>query len=428
MMNDELIMPEAIEWRPEHKTDNWPLPALNNKLTTYNFFIRGIRKVALLIDTDREYGRGVLRGVARYARLHGPWAFYLIPGDHDQALSKMKHWGGTGIIARIETPKVAKAILDTGLPVVALDLSEQQLAPDNPLSQISELYSDSYHAAQMAAIHLMNRGFRYYAFVGVAGRIWSKLRQESFVKHIQQTGYKTFVYKPPKYKYDREWSREQNFMAEWLRSLPKPIGLMACNDVCGRDVLEACRLANVGVPEEVAVVGVDNDTLLCEMANPPLSSIVLNAENGGFNAAALLDRLMSGRATSPERIAVEPLQVVTRQSTDVTALEDPDMAHALQFIRENAGRPILVKDIANALGISRRNLEIRFRRAIGKSMNQKIQQAHLERAKRLLLETDLPLTKVAEFAGYNSTSYLAVVFHEAFGMTAAKFRTYGRNR
>jgi LacI family transcriptional regulator len=387
-----------------------------------------MRRVALLIETSREYGRGVLRGVIRYARLHGPWAFYVTPGDFEQAVPEMKHWGGTGIIARIETQKVADAILATGLPVIGLDLSEKQLAPDNPLSKICEIATDSYHSAQLAAIHLLERGFRHYAFVGIGDRVWSKRRRDSFVKHIKQVGYKTYVYEPPKNKHDREWGREQKFMAEWLRSLPKPVGLMACNDDRGRDVLEACRAANVGVPEEVAVVGVDNDSLLCELANPPLSSVVLNAEHGGFEAAALLDRLMSGRVTSPERIIVEPLQVVTRSSTDVVALEDLEVAHAIRYIHENAGRPIRVNDIVHALGVSRRTLEIRFRRAIGKSMNEKIQQAHLERAKRLLLETDLPLPKVAEAAGYNSTSYLAVVFHEAFGMTPAKFRTYARNR
>jgi LacI family transcriptional regulator len=388
----------------------------------------GVRKVALLIETSREYGRGVLRGIVRYARLHGPWAFYITPGDFEQALPEMKHWGGMGIIARIETPKVAQAILATGLPVVALDLSEKQLAPGNPLAQVSELVADSYHAAQLAAIHLMERGFKNYAFVGLPDRIWSKLRRDSFVKHIKQAGYKTYVYDPPKNRLDREWGREQKFMSEWLLGLPKPIGLMACNDDRGREVLEACRAANVGVPEEVAVVGVDNDAMLCELANPPLSSVVLNAEHGGFEAAAMLDRMMSGRTTGPERILVEPLQVVTRRSTDMVALEDLEVAHAVRYIHENAGRAIRVKDIVNALGISRRTLEIRFRRAIGKSMNEKIQQAHLERAKRLLLETDLPLPKVAEAAGYNSTSYLAVVFHEAFGMTPAKFRTYARNR
>ncbi len=176
----------------------------------------GIRKVALLIETSREYGRGVLRGIVRYARLHGPWAFYVTPGDFEQALPEMKHWGGTGIIARIETPKVAEAILATGLPVVALDLSEKQLAPGNPLSQICELYTDSYHAAQLAAIHLLERGFRNYAFVGIADRIWSKRRRDSFVKHIKQAGYETHIYEPPKNKHDREWGREQKFLAEWL--------------------------------------------------------------------------------------------------------------------------------------------------------------------------------------------------------------------
>jgi LacI family transcriptional regulator len=388
----------------------------------------GLRKVALLIETSREYGRGVLRGIVSYARLHGPWAFYVTPGDFEQALPEMKHWGGTGIIARIETQKVADAILATGLPVVALDLSEKQLANGNPLSQVCELYTDSHHAAQLAAIHLLERGFRNYAFVGIADRIWSKRRRDSFVKHIKQSGFKTYIYEPPKSKHDREWGREQRFLAEWLTSLPKPIGLLAANDDRGRDVLEACRAANLGVPEEVAVVGVDNDSLLCELANPALSSVVLNAEHGGFEAAALLDRLMSGRAMPPERIVVEPLQVVARRSTDVVALEDLEVAHALRFIHENAGLPIQVKDIVKALGISRRTLEIRFRRAVGKSMNEKIQQAHLERAKRLLVETDLPLPKVAEAAGYNSTSYLAVVFHKAFAMTPAKFRTYARNR
>jgi LacI family transcriptional regulator len=388
----------------------------------------GPRKVALMIEISREYGRDVVRGIVRYARLHGPWAFYITPGHCEEVLPEMKHWGGTGIIAGIKTPKIAKAILATGLPVVLLDLSEKQLMPGSPFSNICDLYTDSYHIAQFAAIHLMERGFSNFGYVGIADRIWSKHRRDSFVKHIKQAGYKTFIYEQPKIRREREWGCEQKFMAEWLRKLPKPIGIMACNDDRGREVLEACRAANVGVPEEVAVVGVDNDELLCELANPPLSSVVLNAEHGGFEAAALLDRLMSGRVTTPERIVVEPLQVVTRRSTDMVAIEDLEVARAVRFIHENAGRSIRVKDLVKALGISRRTLEVRFRRAIGKSMNEKIQQAHLDRAKRLLLETDLPLPKVAEAAGYNSTSYLAVVFHEAFGMTPAKFRTYARNR
>ncbi len=387
-----------------------------------------VPKVALLIETSREYGRGVLRGIVRYARLHGPWAFYITPGDFEQALPKMEQWGGTGIIARIANAKVAKAILSAGLPVVAMDLSEKQLTENNPLSKVCEIISDSYHAAQLAANHLLERGFTNYAFVGIAEKVWSTRRHTSFVKHIRQAGFEPHVYEPPKNARDQEWGGEQKIMAEWLRNLPKPIGLMACNDDRGRDVLEACRAANVSVPEEVAVIGVDNDSLLCELADPPLSSVALNAEHGGFEAAALLERLMSGRFKGQERIVVEPLQVVTRRSTDAVALEDLEVAHALQFIHENAGRPIQVMEVVNNLSVSRRMLEIRFRRAIGKSMNEIIQQAHLERAKRLLLETDLPLPKVAEAAGYNSASYMAVVFHKAYAMTPARFRNRARTR
>ena len=183
-----------------------------------------VPKVALLIETSREYGRGVLRGIVRYARLHGPWAFYITPGDFEQALPKMEQWGGTGIIARIANAKVADAILAAGLPVVAMDLSEKQLAPNNPLSKVCEIISDSYHAAQLAANHLLERGFPNYAFVGIADRVWSTRRHASFVKHIRQAGYEPHVYEPPQNRCDREWGQEQKFMADWLRTCPSRSG------------------------------------------------------------------------------------------------------------------------------------------------------------------------------------------------------------
>lgn len=386
-----------------------------------------VPKVALLVETARGYGREVLQGVLRYARLHGPWTFYVTPGDFAQDLPKMEEWGGTGIIARIETPQVAKAILATRLPVVALDLSESQLKPGSPWSRVSQLTSDSEGAVRLAAEHLVEKGFRNFGFVGIAGKIWSNIRQQAFVRQMAGAGHSTHVY-PCAQRRRLRWSREQAIMARWLEGLPKPVGIMACNDDRGREVLAACRQAKLRVPEEVAVIGVDNDTLLCDLSDPPLSSVALGAERAGFEAAALLDQLMAGRATKPQRLVAAALGVVARRSTDVLLHEDAEVAAALRFIHDNARRPIRVYDVVANLGNARRTLEIRFQKALGRSIHAEIQRARLERARRLLIETDLPLPKVAQGVGFGSPSYLAAVFQREFGVSPIKYRASNRNR
>ena len=379
-------------------------------------------KVALLIETARGYGRQMLRGIVRYARLHGPWGFYVTPGDFEQALPKMQQWGGTGIIARIETRKIAKAILDSGLPTIALDLSEKQLKPEHPLSRLSEVASDSDGAAKMAAEHLLERGFRHYAFVGVAGRIWSQRRESGFCESITSAGFAVDVYRPPHVARDRVWGREQAVLSEWLRNLPKPVGLMACHDDRGREVLEACRAANIRVPEEIAVIGVDNDELLCELADPPLSSVVLNAEGAGYRAAALLDRMMRRRLRKPRRLVAEPLYVATRRSTDIVAIDDPEVAAALGFMHDHAAERIQVEDVVHHLAISRRNLEIRFQACVGRTLHAELQRIRLERARRFLVETDVPIPKVAESVGYRTPSYFIQVFRAEHKVTPARYR------
>ena len=386
-----------------------------------------VPKVALLVETARGYGREVLRGIVRYARLHGPWAFYVTPGDFEQALPKMEQWGGTGIIARIETARVAKSILASGLPVVALDLSEEQLTPRNPWSQVCQMASDSDGASRLAAEHLKDKGFPNYAYVGIAGKIWSKRRQESFGRHLAAAGFSPQVY-PSAARRQPEWGREQETMARWLAGLPKPVGIMACNDDRGREVLEACRAAKIHIPEEAAVIGVDNDALLCELSDPPLSSVALGAEQAGFEAAALLDQLMAGRAKGPQHIVARALNVVARRSTDVMLHEDQEIAAALRFIHDHAGQPIRVQDVVNSLCDARRTLEIRFERALGRTIHAEIHRSRLERARRLLLETDQSLSAIARAAGFGSRSYLAVVFQDAFGVSPIKYRANNRNR
>jgi LacI family transcriptional regulator len=385
--------------------------------------MRGIPKVALLIETARGYGRGLLRGIMRYARLHGPWAFYVTPGDLRQVLPAMEHWGATGIIARIETRSTAQRILATGLPLIALDLSQEQLARTNPLSQVCEICPDSHKAGRMAAEHLLQRGLRQFAFAGVSkSTLWSSRREEGFCERLAESGCTCHIYRLPELRRDRHWGREQAVMSRWLRGLPLPIGLLACDDDRGREVLEACRAAELRVPADVAVLGVDNDELLCELSDPPLSSVALNLERGGYEAAALLDRLMSGQARAPQRILVEPTWVVTRRSSDVLALEDRSVATALHFIHDNAGRPIGVLDVVRHSGCSRRTLEMRFRAALGRSLHDEIQRTRLERAKRLLVETDLPVGRIAAASGFASPDYLTRVFHSQIGLAPAEYR------
>ncbi|MFO0910156.1 MAG: substrate-binding domain-containing protein [Isosphaeraceae bacterium] len=384
-------------------------------------------KVALLVETARGYGRDFLRGVVRYARLHGPWSFYVTPGDFEQALPRMRSWGGTGIIARIETDRVARAILAAGLPTIALGLSEKQLRRGNPLSRLSEVVSDSHGAGGMAAEHLMERGLRHFGFVGVAGRIWSLRRQEGFCARLEASGLEALCFEPGRKGQILEWAREEPLLVEWLLRLPRPVGIMACNDDRGRAVLEACRTAGLRVPEEVAVVGVDNDELLCDLADPPLSSVSLNAEAGGYRAAELLDGLMQGRIRKARRIVVEPLRVVARRSSEVVAIADPDVAGALRYIQEHACEPISVKDVVKALVVSRRALEIRFRKETGRTIHGALIRSRLARAQQLLIETDLPVERVASATGFGRPSYLAQVFREHHGMTPAAFRRQARH-
>ena len=197
---------------------------------------------------------------------------------------------------------------------------------------------------------------------------------------------------------------------------------MACNDFRGRQVIEGCLQAGLRVPDDVAVVGVDEDRLLCELANPPMSSVVLNLERAGYQAAELLDGLMSGRVRQPQRILVEAMWVIPRRSTDVVAIEDRHVAAAARFIRDHCREAITVTDVVSKSGISRRSLEIRFQQLLGRSIRQQIQQTRLAWSKRLLLETNLSAEKVAQVSGFSSLSYMSSVFHRELGTTLTDFR------
>lgn len=410
-------------------------------------------KVVLLVSPFAGYERSLLRGIARYARFRGPWVFYL-SGDHPRlplprmeargglplefrrvapargryGLPDLHRLGATGFIGRIQTAAIAKTVLGSGLPAIAMDLSEEQLAPGNLLADIPEIRPDSGEAGRLAAEHLLERGFRHLAFCGYAGRNWSDWREQGFRRRLEEAGLPCHVYQPPRKASLLPWPREQASVRDWLQGLPKPLGVMACNDVRGRHIIETCAVAGIHVPDEVAVVGVDEDRLLCELSNPPLSSVALNAEQGGYQAAELLDRMMSGEENRRQTILVEPLWVVARRSTEVIAVEDRHVSHTLRYIRDHARQPIGVSEVVKQSELSRRALEIRFQGAMGRSIRQEIERVRLALTRQLLVETNLPAWKIAEAAGFGSVSYLSKVFHRQMGMTLARYRREQRGR
>jgi LacI family transcriptional regulator len=384
-----------------------------------------MRHVALLVETSRGYGRQVALGVARYSSLHGPWSFMLTPGDFDQILPEMKYWGGDGIIARLENEQVERAVLAADLPTIALDMNERQLDPENPLSRFTNLAVDSEAAAELVADHLIGHGLKNFAFVGVKGKIWSKRREVAFAKRVAADGHQIAIYEPTDDESKVPWELERGRLADWLSTLPRPVGVMACNDVRGRQVLDACRMASLVVPKDVAVVGVDNDELFCELAYPTLSSVALNGVMAGYRAAERLDAMMRRKAKPTTRgttLAVEALRVIERESSNLYNIDDVVVVAALQFITQARGKRLAVDDVVKVSNLSQRELDRRFREAVGHSISSEIQRTQLDLAKRLLEETDHPVPQIAKMAGYSSASYMIQVFRRRLDTTPAKYR------
>jgi LacI family transcriptional regulator len=275
----------------------------------------------------------------------------------------------------------------------------------------------------MGADHLLERGFKRFAFVGIEGENWSEARQSAFIRHLASDGLSVSVRSVPRHHVDDiSWEVHQSCLADWISKLPKPVGIMVCSDQRGGQVLEACRRAGVRVPDDVAVIGVDNDQALCGVCNPPLSSVWPNHSHVGYEAAKLLERLIRREKNVPRRTLIPPKGIVTRLSSDTLSVDDPLAANILRIIRERACMGIRIDDIASVVGASRSVIQRRFRNAFGRSMNEALVQHRLNAAKTLLLETELPLIEIAERCGFRHQEYMGAVFKLYLKQTPAQFR------
>ena len=381
--------------------------------------MRARRKVALLIETSNAYARGLLGGVVAYMRENRAWSIYLAEhGRGDQPPAWLADWSGDGIIARIENRDIARALARLKLPVV--DVSAARL-----LSSLPWVETDDVAFARLAAEHLLERGFKHFGYCGDDRFNWSKLRSEHFARFIKENGCTCSIYQPEASSLPNA-ERQVEDIAAWVDRLPKPVGVMACYDLRGQQVLDACRRRDIAVPDDVAVIAVDNDELLCALSDPPLSSIIPNTYRAGFAAAALLDRLMAGKKVKCLTHLIPPLGVSTRQSTDVLAIEDRNVVQAVRFIREHACDGINMGDVLKAAPQSRRVLERRFKKFLGRTPHEEILRIQFNRVKQLLSETVLPLAIIAERAGFDHVEYLSVAFKRTFGVPPSQYRAVNR--
>jgi LacI family transcriptional regulator len=404
-------------------------------------------RVALVLPTEYAYARAALRGIISATRERNlydrsansgggappvPWLFNVFRGIYGHStkfLSKwFKEWEPDGIIGQIYDNRLAKVYRSTGKPVVELFESRAH-------SEFPRVLPDDVALGRLAARHFLERGFRNFAFFGVPWMLWSREREAGFREEIERV-----LQGPPAASNDRRPRGGFTFssfaslpatraarrhvargMASWMAELPKPVALLAANDLWGSELIQAARSLELHVPDDVAVLGVDNDELLCELSYPPLSSIRLGAEQVGRTAVGLLEQMMRGKKVKSEPARIPPMELVTRQSTDTLAVEDTEVAAALRHIRLHATEGISVKQLMEEVTMNRRTLERRFNSIVGHTPLEEIRRVRLERA-RVLLQTDLPIYQVALQSGFATPEYLATSFRQAEGVTPTAFR------
>jgi LacI family transcriptional regulator len=356
----------------------------------------------------------LLQGVVAYVREHGWWSLQFVEQSRGAGPPPwLAQWEGDGILARIENRQVARAVLATGRP--AVDLSAGRLAPSLPWVE-----TDDAAFAHLAADHLMGHGLRQFGYCGDARFAWSGHRARVFEEIVQRAGCPCAKFIFP--KSPGNLLRQRAELKQWLCDLPKPAGVFACYDIMGQQVLDACREAGIAVPDEISVIAVDDDELLCELSHPPLSSIIPNARQTGYEAAALLDRLMRGGRMGPLGHLIPPVGVRQRQSTDILATSDLQIARAVRFIQDHACDPINVADVVNAGALSRRVLEKRFLKELNRTPHAEILRVRLDRVRRLLTTTALSLEEIAARAGFEHPEYLSTVFKRETGVSPGRFR------
>ena len=376
--------------------------------------------VAVLTNVSERSDRRTVQGVIAYIRERGNWDLY-IEEDPAHRLPQFRKWNGQGIIVSFDDRETAMAVRGLKIPMVGFGGGRGWY---DPASRIPYFTTDNAQIAELAVRHLLDCGFSQLACYGDRrSRLhhWCEERIQAFCRRAEAAGVPCSVLRARR-PTARNWTVLQRELSHWLRSLPKPVGVLACTDLRARGVLQVCRTLGIRVPDDVAVVGVDNDETLCELSMPPLTSIEQGHVQIGYEAAQLLDRLMAGKKAPEWRRVIPPEGLVARQSTDVVACGDLDLAAAIRFVRERACDGIGVQHVLKAAAISRSTLDQRFLAALGRTVHAEIQRVRVERVKQLLADTNLLIKQVAKRCGFRHPEYMTAVFQKHTGESPVEYR------
>lgn len=397
------------------------------------------KRIAIVVELAIGYREAVVRGLWRFLQTRPQWEHQGCE-LHLGELRALKKWKPDGVVAGLYDIKLARELLKLKAPIVDVYNCIE-------LPGVTQIGIDDCGVGVMAANYLLSLGLKNIALVGDYSTRYALERRATFVDTIRAADVKCFQWEPnqqlrsaptgvPRWQsesvadahtfsatawssaFRRQWG---DALSNWVRTLPKPLGIFALNDDWATMVVDQCNHEGIAVPEQVAILGVDNAELLCQMGRPPLSSIATPAEKVGWEAGVILEQMMEHKPV-PSRKLLQPVRVVERQSTNILAIGDPDVAAAIRFIQANVHRGIGVKEVLMAVSARRRTLEVGFRKLIGRSILDEIQRLRVERAKMLLASTDLKLSVVAQRSGFRSSSRLCRMFHQVTGETPAHFR------
>ena len=390
----------------------------NHNSKTRKAHSKRVQRIALLLESDMAFDRAIARGVGDYIRSHTGWIILMDP-MMEVTMESLQHWHPDGIITSIHLPAINEIAKIKDIPVVGFgsysEESEGHL--DFPI-----VTSNQQEIGRMAARHFINNGMDHFAFCGGdESAPWCLQRQQGFEEILQEHNYSCEVFQPD-FSSPTSMPEAVRSLGTWLESLPKPCGVFVFFDGWARWVLDACVVQNLQVPQEISVIGVDNDRWLCELSQPRLSSIDANVRTAGYTAADILNGLLTGNPKPSPLTFIDPAKVEKRDSSSFMAFDDPEVAFAMRYIHEHACDPITPNDVLKVTGMSNSTAYRKFMKAIGRSIHNEIQRTQMDKVKELLTTTNLNVTSISRQAGFENIRYLTKVFRDATGLTPTEFR------